>query len=123
MRKGIKVTGIIWGILCILGVILCAIMCGIFVMGLASADVIAKMASENKVTVEEMQAVLYVYTAIWSVLACECLAGSILSFVMVGKRESNMSKGKGITLGVFGIIFGATLPGIFFIIDSAKTRQ
>ena len=47
----------------------------------------------------------------------------IFSAIMIGKRNSNMSKGAGIVLGVLGIIFGALLPGIFFIVDSAESRS
>lgn len=66
---------------------------------------------------------LRMLAAIFLILAGYFLLGVIFSGVMLGKRNSNMGKGAGITLGIFGILFGAIFPGIFFIADSAKSRS
>ena len=51
------------------------------------------------------------------------IVAAILDIVLLIKRNSSMGKGAGIALGVFGIIFGAALPGIFFIADLVQTRK
>ena len=57
------------------------------------------------------------------ILGLWLLSGVAFSIVDIVKRNSEMSKAKGIVLGVFSTVFGAVVPGILFIIDSAKTRK
>ncbi len=56
-------------------------------------------------------------------LGFSLIVGAILDAILLVKRNSDMKKAPDIVLGVFGIIFGAVVPGIFFIVDSAQTRQ
>ncbi|MCR5491421.1 MAG: hypothetical protein K6F32_04780 [Bacilli bacterium] len=65
---------------------------------------------------------LAIVATVFLVLAGYFLVGLIFSAVLIGKRNSDMGKGAGITLGVFGITLGAVVPGIFFLVDSASTR-
>ncbi len=56
-------------------------------------------------------------------LGFSLIVGAILDAILLVKRNSDMKKAPGIVLDVFAAVFGATLPGIFFIADSAQTRQ
>ena len=47
----------------------------------------------------------------------------VLTLILIFKRNSNMSKGAGIALGVISAIFGSLVPGILFAVDSAQSRQ
>ena len=47
----------------------------------------------------------------------------IFTLVLILLRNSNMSKGAGIALGVVAAIFGSLVPGILFIVDSATNRK
>ena len=51
------------------------------------------------------------------------LAAVVFAIVDIKKRNSDMPKGKGIALGVVSAIFGAVVPGILTIVDSAMNRQ
>ncbi|MBO5529699.1 MAG: hypothetical protein J6A47_10385, partial [Bacilli bacterium] len=76
-----------------------------------------------QLTRQEIEALVNVAVTIYGVVAFYAIVAAIYSFVLVGLgRNTTMGKGGGIALGVVGIVLGATLPGIFFIIDSAKTR-
>ena len=65
---------------------------------------------------------LAIVGAVFLGLAGGLLLAVIFAGIMIGKRFSGMGKGAGITLGVFGVLSGAVVPGIIFIVDSAKTR-
>ena len=125
MKKAILITGIIWTILCFLGMILFAVFGSIYMLALqaANSDLIAQVAQQNKVSVEEARQVITVIAGVFIVAAVEMLLGFIFSIVLMAKRNSEMSKGAGIALGVVGAVLGSTLPGIFFIVDSAKSRH
>ena len=109
MKKAILIVGIIWAILClVLGVF--QIVYGIF-------DFTNKTITGGSADPDPVRGAANLIVGIW------LLVGACLSCLTAIKRNSNMSKKQGITLGVFSIIFGAEVPGILFIIDSAKTRQ
>ena len=113
MRKGVLISGIIT-------IVVYGIMAMVFgIVGLVNlvANDMAQ-ADPGAIKPEELAALATVFL----VIAGTCLLGLIFAAIMVGKRNSSMGKGGGITLGVFGIIMGAVVPGIFFIIDSAKNR-
>jgi len=57
------------------------------------------------------------------VLGAWLLSGVAFSIVDIVKRNSEMSKTKGVILGVVSALLGAVVPGILFIIDSAKNRK
>ena len=118
MKKAILISGIIWGILLALTAII------LFAVGAnaTNPEVVQEIANMQHITVAEAeklakdaQLVLIVSGAVLSV-------ATVFSFVLVGLRNSTMHKGLGITFGIIGIVIGAQLPGIFFIIDSARNR-
>ena len=118
MKKAILISGIIWGIL----LALIAVLLFALAANATNPQIVQEIANTQHVTVAEAeklakdaQLVLIVAGAVWVV-------ATIFSFVLVGLRNSTMPKGLGITFGIIGIVLGATLPGIFFIIDSARSR-
>ena len=113
MKKGILISGIIT-------IVIYSIMTLIF--GIVGAVQLATkgMAEVDPGAIPTEE--LGIVAAVFLVLAGYFLIGLIFSAVMIGKRNSTMGKGAGIALGVFGIIVGALVPGIFFIVDSASTR-
>lgn len=123
MKKAVKITGVIWGILCIINVILFVIMGAIFIYSMNNAEFLAKMATELNRSEDVVKQACGVLVALSFNLAIYCVAGTVFSFVLVGKVNSNMHKGPGIALGIISAVFGALLPAIFFIVDSAITRE
>ena len=113
-RKGVLISGLItlitYAIVALVFLIVGII--NIAAKGMADAD-------PGAIPAEELTIVAIVFLS----LACYFLLGIIFSGIMIGKRNAEMSKGAGIALGIFGILFGAVLPGIFFIADSAQTRK
>ena len=114
MKKGVLISGIItiasYAIFAL--VFLTVGIVNIVSKGMADAD-------PGAIPAEELTIVAIVFLS----LACYFLLGIIFSGIMIGKRNAEMSKGAGIGLGIFGILFGAVFPGIFFIADSASTRH
>jgi hypothetical protein len=122
MKKAITVSGIIWGIfMLLLGVIFLFVFFG--AQG-GTGSLVDQMAQQYpQLTRQEIEALVNIAVTIYGVVAFYAIVAAIYSFVLVGLgRNTTMGKGGGIALGVVGIVLGATLPGIFFIIDSAKTR-
>lgn len=114
MKKGVLISGIItiisYAIVAL--VFLIAGIINIAAKGMAEGD-------SGAIPAPELAIVATVFLAI----AGYFVVSIVFSGVMIGKRNSSMGKGAGIALGVFGIIFGAVVPGIFFIADSAQTRK
>lgn len=118
MKKAILISGIIWGVVCI-------ILALIFIpIGAAATrpEVIQElinggMTPEKANAAAQATQYLMITAGIWLLVA------AVFSFVLLGVRNRNFGKGAGIALGIIGIVFGAELPGIFFIIDSARSRQ
>ena len=109
MKKAILIVGIISMVICL--------SLGIFEIIWGIGDLI-KLSGEGV----EMEAnVAAGVTNI--IIGCWLLAGAVLALITVLKRNSDMSKKAGITLGVFSIIFGAEVSGILFIVDSAMNRK
>ncbi|MCR5348440.1 MAG: hypothetical protein K6E59_02380 [Bacilli bacterium] len=113
MKKAILISGIvtiaIYSILVLVFSIVGII--NIATKGMAEADPGAIQAEE-----------LAVVATVFLILAGYFLLGIIFSGIMIGKRNSDMGKGPGIVLGILGIVFGATVPGIIFIADSGANR-
>lgn len=113
MKKGVLISGIItiasYSIIALVFLIVGII--NIAAKGMADAD-------PGAIPAEELTVVAIVFLSI----AGYFLLSIILSGVMIGTRNSGMGKGAGIALGIFGILFGAVVPGIFFLVDSAQTR-
>ena len=118
MKKAILGTGIGWGILCIILAIV------FFVLGANATDpqVIQQAQQQPGVTPEQAQAAAQALQYLLIVSAIFMVLSAIYSFVLIALRNSSIGKGGGIALGVIGIVIGATLPSVFFLVDSAKNR-
>ena len=114
MKKGVLISGIIT-------IVAYSILTLVFsIVGIA--QLVGNSMAEGDpgaIPADEVTAVATVFLAI----AGTCLLGLIFAAILMGKRNSNMGKGGGIALGIVGIVMGAVVPGIFFVIDSAKTRS
>ena len=109
MKKAILITGIIWLILCIGGAI------GELIVGFG--DLVKVQSGSATIDANPSLAAANIALGI-------CLiVGAVLDVVLLVKRNSNMKKAPGIVLGVFAAVFGATLPGIFFAVDSGINRS
>ena len=109
MKKAILITGIIWLVLIVAGAITEVIFGISFLTTLQSGSV----SSDANIP-----------QAIGNfVVAAFLIAGAVLDIIMLLKRNSDMKKAPGIVLGVFAAVFGATVPGILFAIDSGMNRS
>ncbi len=122
MKNAIKVTGIIWGILCIITALICGIVGLVSLAGLSNPEIISEAASTAGTTVEQAKTALTVAAVGLLIPAVYLIVGAVFSFVLVGIREKELTKGAGIALGVIGAVFGAEAPGILFVVDSAINR-
>ncbi|MBE6126710.1 MAG: hypothetical protein E7182_01850 [Erysipelotrichaceae bacterium] len=109
MKKAILITGIIWLVLCVGGAI------AELVVGFGD---LVKVQS-GSVTIDPNPSLAAANIA----LGFSLIVGAILDVILLVKRNSDMKKAPGIVLGVFAAVFGATLPGIFFAIDSGMNRS
>jgi len=114
MKKAILVTGILtivsYSIVALVFLIVGII--NIATKNMADAD-------PGAIPAEELTIVAIVFLS----LAGYFVLSIIFSSIMIGTRNSSMGKGAGIVLGIFGVLFGAFLPGFLFIADSASTRS
>ena len=125
MKKALKITGIVFGILLIIGAITWIIIGGVT---LGNLETMAK----SMVTVSESDAgyaaavatatsVLAVEGVLFIALGVISIPGSVLSFLLAKfSDDENPSKKKFIIMGVFSIITGAEVPGILAIVHGAK---
>ena len=118
MKQAILGTGIGWGILCI---ITAAILIPVGAVA-TNPEIINSVVQQGKYTEQEVIQAAQVLQVFFISFGITLLIGAVFSFLFVGLRNAKFGKGVGITLGVFGIVFGATLPAVFFIVDSARTR-
>lgn len=118
MKKAILITGIIWGILCVIGALI------MLPLGAAATtpEFVQELMKAGQVTEAEAKAVALVTAEILFSIGAWLLVGGVFSFVLAGIRNKGFSKGAGIALGIIGIVVGAELPGIFMIVDSAVNR-
>lgn len=114
MKKGVLISGIITIVIYGIMAMIFGIVGGVQLAAKGMAEV-----DPGTIPAEELAIVATVFLAI----AGYFVVSIVFSGIMIGKRNSSMGKGAGIALGVFGIIFGAVVPGIFFIADSAQTRK
>ena len=123
MKKAVLITGIVWSVLCFLAALICLIV-GFAIVG--SADEVAKAAVEAAQDPEMTYEVAYAAAIILGVapiiIGAYLLVGGVFSVVLVATRNSAMKKGAGIALGIVAFVFGAELPAVFYVIDSAKSR-
>ena len=123
MKKGVLVSGIIWIIMSAIALLIFVIMAGVSYFGLSDSQVLADSARAAGTTVEAAKEALTLTATMFTCAAIEMVLTIVFSIVLIAKRNSNMGKGAGIALGIVSIVFGSVLPGIFFIVDSAKTRS
>lgn len=128
MKKAIKIFGIIWGVFGIIAVISTVIFAIACLVGVSNQELLQKIVDQiqqtyqRTITIEQAKAILNnAAIACFGATAYE-VVGTVLSFVMVGKANSEMGKGAGIALGIVSFVFGSTVPGVLFIVDSAVNR-
>ena len=114
MKKGVLISAIVT-------IAVYAVMLIIF-SALAALLLVAVKEQPSKFTPAEIQTA-YQLAAVYFVFTGFFATGIVFSIVMLAKNRAPMSKGTGIALGVVSIVFGAEVPGIFFIIDSAMHRE
>ena len=114
MKKGVLISGIIT-------IVTYAIVALVFfIVGMVYINTKGMVDPDpGAIPAEELAVVATVFLCIAGYL----LLGIIFSGIMIGTRYSKMGKGGGIVLGILGILFGAVVPGIFFLADSASTRN
>ena len=118
MKKTIKILGLVFGFVGIVGGILCLFL-GIYALN--NPDVIKTNAPFLSKFTEE-QYVLFCTAYI--VIGGNYLSGSVFNFILSANAyNEKLSKGRGITLGVFGAILGARATGVLTIVDSAIHRH
>ena len=113
MKKGILISGIIT-------IVTYSIVALVF-LSVAVINLVAKDMAETDPGAIPPEELGVAIAAFFVVAGCFAL-GVVFAGILIGKRNSGMGKGAGITLGVFGIIFGAIVPAIFFLVDSAQSR-
>ena len=109
MKKAILITGIIWLVLIVAGAI-AEVGFGI--------SFLTTLQSESVTTDANIPQAIGNF-----VFAALLIAGAVLDIIILVKRNSDMKKVPGIVLGVFAAVFGATVPGILFAIDSGMNRS
>ena len=117
MKKAIQITGIIWAVMC--GITAIVFLAGGSLFAAAFAEI---MKQQGGVPEEEIKIAAAAMLAMYIVLGVIMLVAAIYSIVLVALKNKQMAKGAGIALGAIGIVVGAELPGIFFLIDSIKNR-
>ena len=109
MKKAILITGIIWLVLTVAGAVTELVFGISFLSSLQGGDV----------TVDPN-----VPHAIGNlVFGGLLIVAAVLDVIILVKRNSDMKKAPGIVLGVIAAVFGATVPGILFAIDSGMNRS
>lgn len=125
MKKALKITGIVFGILLIVGAITWIIL-GAVTLGnletLAKGSVtVPKDSSDYALAVATATSVYGVYGTMFLILGIVCIPGAVLSFLLAKfSGDEYPSKAKFITMGIFAIVTGAEVPGIIAIVHGAK---
>ena len=124
MQKGVRLSSIIFIPLLVIAMLVTLIVSIVFFVASAAPDEVFIEAGAS--TAEEIAAArgLAAGTAgsalVWVFIL---IAGLVIDIILLAKSKAPYGRATMIVLGVFGIIFGAVVPGIFFIADSAQTRQ
>lgn len=114
MKKGVLISGIITIVAYAITALVFFIVGMVYVATKGMVD-----GDPGAIPAEELMVVAYVFLSI----AGYFVLSIVFSGIMIGTRNSDMGKGPGIVLGIFGILVGAVVPGIFFVADSAITRK
>ncbi len=122
MQKALKITGIIFGILLIIGAAI-FILFGAVTMG-ASSEVIKNAASNAGISEAEAMAVVKGTGTFFLVSGIWLIPGAVLSFLAAKfSKDDNPSKAKLITTGVLNIVFGSAVVGVLSIVHGAKNGK
>ena len=114
MKKGVLISGVITIVIYSIIALVFGIVGGINIATKGMAD-----ADPGAIPAPELLIVAIVFLSI----AGHFILGIIMSGILIGTRNSNISKAGGIVLGILGILFSAILPGIFYLCDSIETRN
>ena len=119
MSKAVRITGIIWIILCAILTIVFGI---ISIVGYGAVDQAAQeiAKADSSINLEQAKAAALLAVIYLDIVAGYFFLGLVFSIIFVALARKEIRKGAGIALGIIGFIFGAELPGIFFIVHSAK---
>ena len=109
MKKAILITGIITAIVEGLG--------GLFEVIFGIMEFTPTTINDVTYAADVPMGVANLLVGIW------LLAAVVFAIIDIIKRNADMPKGKGIALGVVSAIFGAVVPGVLTIVDSAMNRQ
>ena len=121
MKKAILISGIFWAVFSGIAALI------LFLVGAVvnSPEVIQETVNQSQgtITLEQAQVAAAAAQALMIGWAVYFLLGLVFAIVLIVLRNNlRIGKGAGIALGIVGVVLGATLPGIFFIVDSAKNR-
>lgn len=129
MKTTIKITGIIWTIVCFLAALI-LLLVGAVVLGGAEAaaqtmiDELVEQGATEIPTLQELMVGIQLVAVVLLVLGGYLVVGGIFSIVLTANAHNEkLGKGAGIALGIVSFVFGAELPAVFFVIDSAITRK
>lgn len=120
MKKALKITGIVFGILLVFSALSLFISGFVFV---GTADAVAKQMVENdpKMAYEAARGVCVGMGTAFIISAIIVTLGAVFSFVLAAKSKADFpKKGTFIALGVLAILTGAEVPGVIAIIHGAK---
>ena len=110
MKKAILITGIIWLIAC-LGIGVTEI-----IIGISGFMTISSSSGQAQIDPNPILGAANI------IVGSLFIVGAVLDLVILIKRNSDMKKAPGIALGVIAAVFGASVPGILFAIDSGINR-
>ena len=122
MKSATKTFCIIWGILSLIVVVALFVIASTLAVSkdAAAHDLVQKIAgmtwAEAKASVESTTAMLFIYGGVSFATA---IYSFVLSFLVYSEK---LGKVPGIVMGAIAIVIGALVPGILFIIDSARSR-
>lgn len=123
MKKALKITGIIFGIVFVVTAVV------MFIIGIATnatADEVVKTltSGENAISKEAAEAMIVTTATTMYTLGAIFAVGGIFSFVAVHfAKKEEVKKGSMIALGVFNILFGSEVVGVLSIVYGAKNGK
>ena len=119
MSKAVKISGGFWIVITIIMAII------FFALGgamLGNVDHIAAEAASQtpELTLEQVKAVTILTGAVLAGLGGYFLVGMAFTIVLMVLVTKKLPKVASIIIGVFAILLGSELPGIFFLIHAIK---
>ncbi len=120
MKKALKITGIVFGILMVLAALIFFITGFVF---FGTADEVAKQMVQNDsgISYEVAHATCIATGTGFVISGVIVVIGAVFSFVLAGlSGQEYPKKGLFIALGVLAILTGAEVPGVIAIVHGAK---